>query len=85
MPRLKKDEEPQFPSDTQIENARIEILEHELEMLSEDVHKMAQVVENLAKALKETQHFAIKIGVSQNRVVERIQSWPFVPVQKTDE
>lgn len=85
MSKLEKDEPDGFPSLDQYENTRLDIIEHELETLSEDVRKMAQVVDSLARALKETQQFAIKIGVSQNRIVERVQSWPFVPVQKTDE
>jgi len=85
MSKPEKDEPDGFPSLEQYENARLEIIENELESLSEDVHKMAQVIDSLAKALKETQQFAIKIGVSQNRIVERVQSWPFVPVQKHDE
>ena len=71
--------------EAEYENTRIQILEHELEMLSEDVHKMAQVIDAMNRALKETQHFAIKIGVSQNRIVERVQSWPYLPIHKQDD
>lgn len=85
MSNSKKDDMETFPTLEQFENTRLEIIEHELESLSEDVHKMAQVVDSLAKALKETQHFAVRIGVNQSRLTERVQSWPFVPVQKFDE
>ena len=74
-----------LPIEEEYENTRVQILEHELEMLSEDVHKMSQIIDALTKALKETQHFAIKIGVSQNRLVERVQTWPYLTVHKQDD
>jgi hypothetical protein len=81
----KKIKEAELPLESEYENARIQILEHELEMLSEDVHKMSQVIQTLSRALKETQQFAIRIGVSQNRIVERVQSWPFIQVHNQDD
>lgn len=85
MAKSNKHDDNDFPSVEQYENARFEILEHELETLSEDVRKIAQVVDSLARALKETQHFAVKIGVSQSRIVDRINAWPFVTVHKSEE
>lgn len=68
-----------------LEHERIRALENDLEFLAKEIREMKQVIEMQTKAIKDTQQFAIKIGVAQNRITDRVLKWPYVEVQGDSE
>ena len=68
-----------------VQNERIKTMENEIEFLANELGEMKKVIEMQTKAIKDTQQFAIKIGVAQNRITERVLKWPYVEVQGDSE
>jgi hypothetical protein len=68
----------------QYKDERLKSIETNIDFLAYELDKLTRTVDNMAKALKETQQFAIKIGVSHQRLSERVASWPIIKI-KTDE
>lgn len=69
----------------QLQDERIKVMENEIEFLARELAEMKKVIEMQTKAIKETQQFAIKIGVAQNRITDRVLKWPYVEVQGDSE
>ena len=69
----------------QYKDERLKSLETNVDFLAYEIDKLTKTVDNMAKALKETQQFAIKIGVSHQRIAERVASWPIIKIKSDEE
>ena len=68
----------------EVYDQRLGILEEEVDKLNNDIQVIMKMVDSISYNLRETQQFAIKIGVAQNRVNERVMRWPFVKISGED-
>lgn len=62
------------------QDERFKALEDDVDLLMHQIKMMKTVIEAQTTAIKEMQQFAIRLGVSQNRLNERVLKWPFIEV-----
>ena len=68
----------------EMQEQRLRIIEEEMDKMNNDIQVLLKMVDSLSYNLRETQQFAIKIGVSQSRVQDRVMRWPFVKIVGED-
>ena len=74
----------QLDLDAEVREQRIQTLEEEIDRLNNDIQVLAKMFDSLSYNLKETQQFAIKIGVAQTRIQDRVLRWPYVRIGGED-
>jgi hypothetical protein len=74
----------QLDLDSEVREQRLQTLEEEIDRLNNDIQVLAKMFDSLSYNLKETQQFAIKIGVAQARMQERVLRWPYVKIGGED-
>jgi Ni,Fe-hydrogenase III large subunit len=66
--------------EAEVREQRLQTLEEEIDRLNNDIQVLAKMFDSLSYNLKETQQFAIKIGVAQTRIQNRVLNWPYVRI-----
>lgn len=62
-----------------------EKLESRVRELEEAVTDLHTAVKHLNQVLKEAQGIIVKIATSQQQVVDRVKTWPYVVIDKDDD
>jgi predicted DNA-binding protein (UPF0278 family) len=62
------------------QDERFKAIEQDLDYLAKQVLEIKSVIEMQNSVIRELQQFAIKVGVAQNRISERVLKWPYVEV-----
>lgn len=70
--------------ESEVREQRIQTLEEEIDRLNNDIQVLAKMFDSLSYNLRETQQFAIKIGVAQTRIQDRVLRWPYVKLGGED-
>lgn len=60
-------------------------LEARVRELEETVLDLHTTVKHLNQVLKEAQSIIVKIATSQQQVVDRVKTWPYVVIDKNDD
>jgi hypothetical protein len=68
----------------EVRDQRLQTLEEEIDRLNNDIQVLMKMVDGINYALRETQQFAIKIGVAQTRIQDRVLRWPYVKLNGED-
>lgn len=64
-----------------ITEERLTQIEETLQILCIDMNNITKALQDMAKTLRETQEFAVKVAVNQRHLNDRIVKWPFVRVE----